>query len=94
MKRLNSALCILYTENTVRVWPDESGVTLVVQRDIPSQHKEKPRSFLRNYGVNLVVEYSRLANTHPAGVRRTVLKLPLNEEYGGHPRTCSNHLTG
>ncbi len=54
MKRLNSALCILYTENTVRVWPDESGVTLVVQRDIPAQHKEKPRSFLRNYGVNLV----------------------------------------
>ena len=57
-------------------------------------HKVKHRKYLRTYGVKLVVDYSRLANTHPAGVRRTVLKLPLNEEYGVHPRICSNHLTG
>ena len=42
----------------------------------------------------LVVEYSRPANTHPEGVRSAVLKLPPNEEYGAHPRICSNPLTG
>lgn len=42
----------------------------------------------------MVVEYSSSANTHPVGVRRAVPGLPPNEEYGVHPRICSNHLTG
>jgi hypothetical protein len=41
-----------------------------------------------------VVEYSTTANTHPAGVRRAVMKTHPSEEYGVHPRIYSNHLAG
>ena len=74
--------------NTNRYQP-----TLVVVLN-DAQTKKKPLPSCEDNGFCLVVDYSRLANTHPAGVRRTVLKLPLNEEYGVHPRICSNHLTG
>jgi hypothetical protein len=77
MKRLNSELCILYTENTVRVWPDKSGVTLVVQRDYKLHStKKNPVASCETTGLNLVVEYSSTANTHPEGVRLVVLKTP------------------
>lgn len=68
--------------------------TMAACVDHATQNAENPHQLALMRVSILVVEYSRLANTHPAGVRRTVLKLPLNEEYGGHPRTCSNHLTG
>jgi hypothetical protein len=51
----------------------------------------QPRRVGRLY---LVVEYSSSANTHPVGVRRAVPSLSPNEEYGVHPRICSNHLSG
>ncbi len=55
MKRLNSELCILYTENTVRVWPDKSGVTLVVQRDYKLRStKKNPVASCETTGLNLV----------------------------------------
>jgi hypothetical protein len=71
------------------------GTRRVAPNPAPSCGRQNENAQLKTVGrLILVVEYSRLANTHPAGVRRTVLKLPLNEEYGVHPRICSNHLTG
>ncbi len=64
------------------------------ERAMGCGQKVKNRSLLRNCGVKLVVEYSSSANTHPVGVRRAVPGLPPNEEYGVHPKICSNHLTG
>lgn len=70
----------------------------------PSQQGPNPRQHWgerakknqpRTVGLlKVVVEYSSSANTHPVGVRRAVPGLPPNEEYGVHPRICSNHLTG
>ena len=56
--------------------------------------KTKPPPACTDEGLNVVVEYSTMPNTHPEGVSRAVPGLPPNEEYGVHPRICPNHLTG
>ncbi len=61
--------------------------------DSSGARKEKTLATFLLLGFKLVVGYCSLANTHPARVRRVVLKTPPNEEYGVHPRICSYHLT-
>ncbi len=41
--------------------------------------KEKPRSFFRNYGVNLVVEFNTTPNAHPEVMRKWAEKINISE---------------
>ncbi len=71
------------------------GTRRIAPHPAPSCGRQNESAQLRTVGrLILVVEYSSSANTHPVGVRCAVPGLPPNEEYGGHPRICSNHLTG